>query len=193
MARFALMSAATLAIAMIAGAGVCAPTVDLSAAANALASANAAFNAARAATVAKAASGGSVDATPIISAAALLTNAALGQPVGAVSTAANAALGAGEALAGAAPISPSALGATSGGASNVTLYGAVTAQTLEATNTGNTMTVGGSVTNGALSVQSNAFSGFSGIGNFVMNTGNQNSVQGSLNVTIVTVPGTVVH
>lgn len=87
-----------------------------------------------------------------------------------------------------APLSSDDLGATTGG-SNLSIYGAVTDQTLQATTTDNTIsTAGGAITNGPVTVQPNAFSGFSGIGNFVMNTGNQNNVQGSLNVTIVMAP-----
>jgi hypothetical protein len=89
-----------------------------------------------------------------------------------------------DALGGATPLSPSDLAGTSGGANTVNI-GALTNQDLTATNGDNGITAGGSVNNGNVNLGSNAFGGFNGIGNFVMNTGNQNNVQGSLNVTII--------
>jgi hypothetical protein len=62
---------------------------------------------------------------------------------------------------------------------------AVTNQNLNAVNAGNTVTAD-TLTTGDVTLQSNAFSGFSGIGNFVINTGNNNNLQGSLSVTIIT-------
>jgi hypothetical protein len=93
-------------------------------------------------------------------------------------------------LAGAAALTSSDLKDASGGKNTTTnvLIGAVTDQSLAASNTGNTMTVGGDITNGSVSINPNAFSGFNGVGNFVMNTGNQNNVQGALNITIVLTP-----
>ena len=65
---------------------------------------------------------------------------------------------------------------------------AISDQTLTAVNTGNSIHAD-SVTNGAVSLNANAFSGFAGIGNFVINTGNNNNLQGSLSVNIVMAPG----
>ena len=62
---------------------------------------------------------------------------------------------------------------------------AVTNQNLSAVNAGNTVSAD-TLTTGNVTLQSNAFSGFSGIGNFVINTGNNNNLQGSLSVTIIT-------
>lgn len=60
-------------------------------------------------------------------------------------------------------------------------------QVLTATNSGNRVD-GQTVGSGAISLNENAFSGFSGVGNFVMNTGHNNNLQGSLNVTVITTP-----
>jgi hypothetical protein len=60
---------------------------------------------------------------------------------------------------------------------------AVTNQNLTAVNAGQVSA--DSLTTGDVTLQSNAFSGFSGIGNFVINTGNNNNVQGSLSVTVI--------
>ena len=73
----------------------------------------------------------------------------------------------------------------SGGASPTGL--AVTTQTLSALNANNTVNAGTVVT-GQVSLQPGTFSGFNGIGNFVFNTGNNNNVQGTLSVTILTPP-----
>ena len=58
---------------------------------------------------------------------------------------------------------------------------------LTATNSGNSVTAG-SVTSGGIAFSSNARSGFSGVGNFVMNTGNNNNLQGSITVNIGSIP-----
>ena len=76
-------------------------------------------------------------------------------------------------------VSSEDLATMSGGASV-----AVTNQNLSAVNAGNTVSAA-SLTTGDVTLQSNAFSGFSGIGNFVVNTGNNNNVQGSLSVTVI--------
>lgn len=60
-------------------------------------------------------------------------------------------------------------------------------QTLTATNSGNTVTAE-TIENGAITLSSEAFSGFSGIGNFVMNTGNNNNLQGSIGVVVILTP-----
>jgi hypothetical protein len=62
-----------------------------------------------------------------------------------------------------------------------------TNQSLNATNNGNSVT-GDTVDSGSLTLGSNAFTGFNGIGNFVVNTGHNNNLQGSISVSIVTTP-----
>jgi len=84
---------------------------------------------------------------------------------------------------GQTPISSEELSTMSGGASPTGL--AITTQTLSALNANNSVTAG-TVETGAVSLQPGTFSGFNGIGNFVFNTGNNNNVQGSLSVTILT-------
>jgi hypothetical protein len=83
-------------------------------------------------------------------------------------------------------VDESALADLSGGQETAV---AITDQTLNAVNGGNTVKAGGDINNGAVSLSANAFSGFAGIGNFVINTGNNNNLQGSLSVTIVMAPG----
>jgi hypothetical protein len=63
----------------------------------------------------------------------------------------------------------------------------VTTQDLTATNSGNTITAG-TVQNGDINFSGNALTGFSGVGNFVTNTGNNNNLQGSISVTITGAP-----
>jgi len=63
----------------------------------------------------------------------------------------------------------------------------ITDQTLTATNTGNTVT-GDVVGSGQVTLGSGAFSGYSGLGNFVINTGHNNNLQSSMNVSIVLAP-----
>ena len=60
-------------------------------------------------------------------------------------------------------------------------------QQLSATNTGNTV-IADKVTNGDISFSGDALTGYSGVGNFVMNTGNNNNLQGSVSVTIGGLP-----
>lgn len=64
---------------------------------------------------------------------------------------------------------------------------ALTEQDLTAVNSGNTITAG-SVTSGAITLRDNAFSGFNGVGNIIMNTGHNNNLQSSMSVTIVITP-----
>ncbi len=71
----------------------------------------------------------------------------------------------------------------SGGANPNTV--AVSSQTLSAVNSGNTVNTNSLVT-GDVTLQTGAFNGFNGVGNFVFNTGNNNNLQGSLSVTILT-------
>jgi hypothetical protein len=60
-------------------------------------------------------------------------------------------------------------------------------QNLSATNSGNSVEAD-SVTTGDIVLSADSFSGFSGIGNFVMNTGNNNNLQGTVSVVVV-MPG----
>lgn len=64
---------------------------------------------------------------------------------------------------------------------------AITEQTLNAINTGNSV-VGQNVTSGQLTIGAHAFSGYSGVGNFVFNTGHNNNLQSSMNVSVVLAP-----
>jgi hypothetical protein len=63
----------------------------------------------------------------------------------------------------------------------------LSSQTLTAINSGNSVT-GETVQNGDIVLSPDAFSGFSGIGNFVMNTGNNNNLQGSIGVVVILTP-----
>ena len=62
--------------------------------------------------------------------------------------------------------------------------GVLTEQALTALNSGNSI-VGTNVGSGAISINQDAISGFSGIGNFVINSGHNNTLQSSLSVSIV--------
>ena len=65
----------------------------------------------------------------------------------------------------------------------------LTEQTLNAVNAGNSV-IGQTVTSGQVNVGANAFSGYSGIGNFVINSGHNNNLQSSMNVSVVLAPAT---
>lgn len=60
-------------------------------------------------------------------------------------------------------------------------------QHVAASTSGNSV-VGETVGSGDIEVTDSAFSGFNGIGNFVVNTGHNNILQGSLSVTVVILP-----
>jgi hypothetical protein len=60
----------------------------------------------------------------------------------------------------------------------------LTDQTLTAVNTGNQITAT-QVGSGQITLDPNAFTGFSGIANFVINSGHNNNLQSSLSVNIV--------
>ena len=62
-----------------------------------------------------------------------------------------------------------------------------TTQTLRANNAGNSVN-GDTVGSGAVNLASNAFNGYDGIGNFVINTGHNNNLQGSISVSIAMTP-----
>ena len=81
------------------------------------------------------------------------------------------------------PLTASELQALSGGANQTNM--AVSSQTLSALNSGNQVNAD-TVQTGNVTLESGAFNGFNGIGNFVFNTGNNNNLQGSLSVTILT-------
>ena len=83
-----------------------------------------------------------------------------------------------------APLAPDELDGISaeGAITNV-----VTNQNLNATNSGNTI-VAGTVQNGDINFSGNALTGFSGVGNFVTNTGNNNNLQGSISVVVTGAP-----
>lgn len=70
---------------------------------------------------------------------------------------------------------------------SVTDMNTVTEQDLTAVNTGNSITAT-NVGSGSISLQGNALSGFSGVGNFLMNTGHNNNLQSSMSVTIIIGP-----
>lgn len=63
----------------------------------------------------------------------------------------------------------------------------ITDQTLDAVNSGNSV-VADVVGSGAVTLSPNAFSGYNGIGNFVINTGHNNNLQGSISVSIAAPP-----
>jgi hypothetical protein len=62
-----------------------------------------------------------------------------------------------------------------------------TTQALTANNRGNSV-VGDTVGSGAVNLGSGAFNGYDGIGNFVINTGHNNNLQGSISVSIAMTP-----
>lgn len=66
-------------------------------------------------------------------------------------------------------------------------YGVITDQTLTALNSGNAV-IGANIGSGMISIDQNAFSGFDGIGNFVINSGHNNTLQSSLSVSIIVTP-----
>lgn len=58
-------------------------------------------------------------------------------------------------------------------------------QLLKATNSGNSVNAN-TVGSGAITIGVNAFAGYNGVGNFVMNTGHNNNLQGAITINIVT-------
>jgi hypothetical protein len=89
-------------------------------------------------------------------------------------------------VAQAATVSDDELESMSGGANTVTTI-LTTEQSLTAMNSGNSVS-GQTVGSGAITIGTDAFSGFSGIGNFVVNTGHNNNLQGSLSVQVTVLP-----
>ena len=64
----------------------------------------------------------------------------------------------------------------------------LTNQSQTATNGNNTVSAGGNVSSGNVNLGQNAFQGFAGIGNFVVNTGHNNNLLGNLSVAINMAP-----
>ncbi|MGH7017610.1 MAG: hypothetical protein ACRED8_11095, partial [Caulobacteraceae bacterium] len=110
----------------------------------------------------------------ILAGAVLMANAALAQPAAAPQSSSSSSTARADATLP-QPLATSNLGSISAG-QGIT-YNTMTNQTLGATDTGNSI-VAGTVTNGDVNVGAGAFSGFNGVGNFVVNTGNNNIVQG---------------
>lgn len=71
-----------------------------------------------------------------------------------------------------------------GATSEVTL---LSDQDLSATSSGNSITAN-TVRSGDVAFGAGALSAFSGVGNFVVNTGNNNNLQGAISVSIITAP-----
>jgi hypothetical protein len=63
----------------------------------------------------------------------------------------------------------------------------ITEGTLTAINNGNTVS-GDVVNSGEVNIGANAFAGYRGMGNFVINTGHNNNLQSSMNVSVVLAP-----
>jgi hypothetical protein len=87
----------------------------------------------------------------------------------------------------AAAQSDAALEAQSGRGETTNVGVALTEQSLSAVNTGNTINAV-NLTSGAISLSDSALSGFSGIGNVMMNTGANNNLQSTMSVTVVITP-----
>jgi hypothetical protein len=68
---------------------------------------------------------------------------------------------------------------------DTTVNAAITNQQLAATNENNTVAANGDINTGAVSLGPNAFTGFAGVGVFVVNTGANSNLQGSIGVSIV--------
>ena len=64
----------------------------------------------------------------------------------------------------------------------------LTRQQLNGSTSGNTVNAG-TITSGPVSFGADALDGFSGVGNFVINTGANNTLQGAINISVVTTPG----
>jgi len=63
----------------------------------------------------------------------------------------------------------------------------ITEGTLDAVNSGNSVS-GDVVGSGQIDIGANAFAGYSGLGNFVINSGHNNNLQSSMNVSVVLAP-----
>lgn len=60
----------------------------------------------------------------------------------------------------------------------------ITRQDLNAVNSGNSISAD-SVGSGSINITSGALQGYNGVGNFVMNTGHNNNLQGTVSVTVI--------
>lgn len=84
-------------------------------------------------------------------------------------------------LASADALNDADMSANRGGTLNITTV--TSTQTMNSTSTGNTLTVGGSLTNGKISVGDNF--GGSGIGSYVMNTGNNAVINSGVSLSVL--------
>lgn len=91
---------------------------------------------------------------------------------------------AGPSVASLSPEDLATINGRQGAASEVTL---LSDQDLSATSSGNSITAN-TVRSGDVSFGAGALSSFSGVGNFVVNTGNNNNLQGAISVSIITAP-----
>lgn len=82
------------------------------------------------------------------------------------------------------PLDDAALQALNG-REGVVIVVATSEQLLHATNSGNSVN-GQIIGSGDLTIGAGAFSGFNGIGNFVMNSGHNNNLQGAITINIAT-------
>jgi hypothetical protein len=87
----------------------------------------------------------------------------------------------------AAPLSLEDLAAVNGREGAHTEVTLLSDQDLSATSSGNSITAN-TVRSGDVSFGAGALSAFSGVGNFVVNTGNNNNLQGAISVNIITAP-----
>lgn len=71
------------------------------------------------------------------------------------------------------------------GREGVVVVIAASEQLLQATNSGNNVN-GQTIGSGDIVIGAGAFSGFNGIGNFVMNSGHNNNLQGAITINIAT-------
>jgi hypothetical protein len=130
-----------------------------------------------------------IDVAPLVKDVGQIANATLG---GAATAQSSADLGAAVPLSGESPLDAAGLGNTRGGSTtNLTFEGAITNQDLSAVNTGNAISAA-TVSTGGISIGTNAFSGFAGLGNFLTNTGNQNNMQASMSVSVI-IPSLPAH
>jgi hypothetical protein len=83
------------------------------------------------------------------------------------------------------PLSPEDMEAATGG-QGVSVE-VLTHQQLSGVTSGNTVTAG-TLTSGQVTFGAGALDGFHGVGNFVINTGANNTLQGAINISIVTAP-----
>ena len=81
------------------------------------------------------------------------------------------------------PVSDTELQGLSGGQAI-----AINEQQLKSMTSDNSVNALGNITNGSVTLSPGAFSGYAGLGNFVINTGNNNTLQGSMSVNIMLTP-----